>query len=109
MKIGYGTYAIPNVPIEEALPRAAAMGYESVEICCEGRWPTAPGKLSPADRGCLRERLGELDLEMPAVMLFLQLLAPEGEELERQEGLFRDACTLARDLTPHPERAPAPV
>jgi sugar phosphate isomerase/epimerase len=100
MKLGYGSYAMPEVSLWEALPRLAELGYETFELCVEDRWPTAPGKLTGEDRERLRGLLADLRLELPALMLFVNLLAPAGEELERQEGRFRAACALARDLAP---------
>ena len=32
MKIVYGTYAMPTVPLEEAIPTLAAIGYDGIEI-----------------------------------------------------------------------------
>jgi sugar phosphate isomerase/epimerase len=100
MKIAYGTYGMPEVPIWEALPRLAEMGYEAVEICVVERWPTAPHRLSGAGRKRLRGYLEELGLELPALIVFLNLLASPGEELDRQGRLFREVCALARDLAP---------
>lgn len=99
MKIAYGTYGMPEVPIWDALPRLAGMGYEAVEICAADRWPTAPHRISAADRQRLRALIQALGLDMPALMLFVNLLAPEGPELEQQTTLFRAACALARDLS----------
>lgn len=100
MKISYGNYGMPEVPIWDALPRLARMGYEAVEICAADRWPTAPRKLSGSDRQRLKGMSEELGLELPALMLFVNMLAPEGKEVQAQERLLRDACALARDLSP---------
>jgi sugar phosphate isomerase/epimerase len=100
MKIGYGTYGMPEVPIWNALPRLAEIGYEAVEICAADRWPTAPRKLAAQDRERLGQLLEELRLELPALLIFVNLLALAGEEIAAQELLFREACALARDLSP---------
>lgn len=100
MKIGYGTYGMPEVPVWDALPRLAEMGYETVEICVADRWPTAPHKLLPTDRNRLRDLLQSTGLEPSAFMLFLSLMAPEGDELAEQERLFHEACVLAHHLAP---------
>ncbi len=107
MRLGYGTYAMPEVPVWEALPRLRELGFEAVEICTAERWPTAPRKLDPSERARLRRLLADLCLELPALLLFVRLLAPAGEELAAQEALFRDACELAHDLSP--DSAPAIV
>ena len=98
MKIAYGTYGMPLIPIWDALPRLAEMGYEGVEVCASERWPTSPEKLSAGDRVRLRDLLGEVGLDLPAVMQTVNLLAPEGVDLARQEEIFRATCGLAHDL-----------
>jgi sugar phosphate isomerase/epimerase len=100
MKLAFGTYGMPDLPIRDALTGLAGLGYEAVEICIADRWPTAPGKLSDAERARLQAMLQVLTLDLPALMLFLNLLAPAGEKLDEQERRFRDACALARDLAP---------
>jgi sugar phosphate isomerase/epimerase len=105
MKIAYGTYGMPGVAPREALSRLAAMGYEGVELCIGSRWPTAPAAFSAPDRGRLRGLFRELGLELPALMTFLNLLAPAGGELAGQEAQLREGCALARDLAPD-ERIP---
>jgi sugar phosphate isomerase/epimerase len=100
MKIGYGTYGMPEVPVMEALPRLAALGYEAVEICVADRWPTAPRKVPSAERAAIREMLQECRLEASAFMLFLTLMAPTGTGLAEQERLFREACEFARSVAP---------
>lgn len=99
MLIGFGSYGMPDTPIEEAIPRLAALGCESIELCVAERWPTAPHKLSIRQREEIRTLIGSAGLTLSALFLFVNLLAPE-EELAIEEGLFRDACTLARDLSP---------
>jgi sugar phosphate isomerase/epimerase len=99
MKIGYGNYGMPQIPVWDALPRLAEMGYEAVEICAADRWPTAPRKLSADDRKRLRDLLAETGLELSAFLVFFNMLASR-EELEPQERILRDTCALARDLAP---------
>ena len=33
VKIAYGTYAMPTVALEDAIPALADIGYDGVEIC----------------------------------------------------------------------------
>jgi sugar phosphate isomerase/epimerase len=106
VKIGYGTYGMPETPIQDALPRLASMGYEAVELCVADRWPTSPHKLSPDERQQLCELLRETKLELSALLIFVNLLAPAGEELDAELALFEDACLLAQDLCPG---SPVPI
>jgi sugar phosphate isomerase/epimerase len=99
MLIGYGSYGMPEIPIEEAIPRLAALGCESLELCVAERWPTAPHKLSPPERLAIRSQLAGSGLTLSALFLFVNLLASP-DDLPGEERLFRDACELARDLAP---------
>jgi sugar phosphate isomerase/epimerase len=96
---------MPETPIEEAIPRIAKLGYESLELCVADRWPTAPHKLSRSQRKAQASLLANSELTLSAVFLFVNLLAP-AEDLWAQEELFREACALARDLAP---RANLPI
>jgi sugar phosphate isomerase/epimerase len=106
MKLGIGTYAMPEVPIWEAVPRIATVGFEAIEICAAERWPTAPRKLDAGERSRLRDLIAESGLELAGILLFVNLLAPPGEETTRQIAIFREACALAQDLSPG---APPPL
>ena len=45
MKIAYGTYALPETPLEAAIPMLTDLGYDGVEICISrqhvGSMPTS--------------------------------------------------------------------
>ena len=99
MLIGFGSYGMPLTPIEDAIPRLAALGCESLELCVADRWPTAPRKLSHSQRDDLRDQIRDHGLSLSALFLFVNLLAPP-DELAGQESLFREACKLAQDLAP---------
>src|SRR5947207_1992358 len=100
MRIGFGTYAMPEIPVWDALPGIAEIGFEAVEICAAARWPTAPHKVDGEDRARLRDLIGSLGLELPALLVFVNMLAPGGEELKRLVQLFRDTCALGRGISP---------
>ena len=40
MRIGYSNWGMPKVPIEEAIPAVAKMGYEGLEITVTPQWCT---------------------------------------------------------------------
>lgn len=102
MKIGFGTYATPRVPLAQVLPHVAQMGYESVELCVASQYEAAPNKLGSAERAALRGQVQDLGLELSGLMVFVNLLAEDPEELGRQEDLFRRVCLLAQDLAIDP-------
>jgi sugar phosphate isomerase/epimerase len=98
MKIGYGTYGVPELQPAEALPRLASMGYETVEVCVAPRYPTSPSKLDARARQALKEQIAASRLELSGLMIFVNLLAASESELDEQQEQYRAACVLARDL-----------
>ena len=51
MKIAYGTYALPETPLEAAIPMLTDLGYDGVEICISRQHVgSMPDELDPARR-----------------------------------------------------------
>jgi len=100
--IGYGGYFTDgeSIPVEEALERAARFGYDA--MCVYAHRPVAfPLDFDDHRRKRLKERAGELDMELGAVVCctnFLQgnhvLLYPQEKEIL----YVREAILLAKDL-----------
>ena len=99
MKIAYGTYGMPDVPIEEALPRLAEIGYTGVELAVGERWPTAPDKLDAGARAGLKNQVAELGLGVPALMNILDCMTAEEAVHRSNLEALRAMCALAHDVT----------
>ena len=70
MRLAYGTYAMPTVPLEEAIPLLKEIGYGGVELCVGSeRFHTLPGQIDEARRKRLRALLKENELGIPALMV----------------------------------------
>ena len=100
MKIAYGTYGMPNLLPEVALPAIADIGYEGVEIAIGPSYPTHPDKLDGPARKRVRELLSANRLEVPALMLQVNVLTDDPAEHRRNLEELRKAANLARDLHP---------
>jgi len=51
VKIAYGTYALPETPLEAAIPMLTDLGYDGVEICISRQHVgSMPDELDPARR-----------------------------------------------------------
>jgi sugar phosphate isomerase/epimerase len=99
MKIAYGTYAMPTVPLEEAFPALSEIGYDGVEICISPKHVGAlPEEMDAARRARLRDLLVASKLGVPA--LFITGAIWTRDEAVRQANLkrLRDCAQLARDL-----------
>ncbi|MEW6752471.1 MAG: sugar phosphate isomerase/epimerase [Candidatus Latescibacterota bacterium] len=95
MKIGYSTWGMPTVPIEEALEQLARLGYDGVEPTVIPGWATELDTLSAAERRRIRRLFDERGLEMPAVAGHRSLTdsdpARHAEDLRRLHGAV-DLC-----------------
>lgn len=97
--LGYGTYALREVDVYQALPRLRAIGYRAVEIMGETGWSTAPAVLDRDGRAKLAGAIRDLGLDLSAVMAMMPMCA-EGERRRAVLEEFRAVCGLARDLCP---------
>ena len=101
MKTAYGTYAMPTLWLEEAIPALAEMGYEGVEICVSPKHPgSMPHEIDAARRQGLKELLIDNGLAVPALMIVGQGHVLAEDDAEHRETLehTRRVCGLARDL-----------
>ena len=99
MRIAYGTYAMPTVPLEEALPALAEMGYDGVEICIGPKHTGAmPGEMDAARRQRLRGLLEEHGLGVPALFLLGSVYTPDADAHRQNLEHVRACAQLARDL-----------
>ena len=100
MKIAYGTYAMPTVPLEEAIPLLGRIGYDGVELCIGPKpFDTLPDEIDTARRRKLASLLAEHRLSVPALMNIRRSVLTDDETVH-DENLehARKAAQLARDL-----------
>ena len=99
MKIAYGTYAMPTIPLEEALPALAQMGYDGVEVCIgPNHVGSMPDQMDAARRERVRGLLDEHSLGVPALFLAGHIYTENSEEHRATLDHLRVCAELARDL-----------
>ncbi len=96
-KLGYGTYGMPELAAIDAVTAVHECGYDGVELCCLPNQPGHPSRIDEAARRELRQRLDDLGVELPALMLGLNGLADDPEP-EREA--LRQAIALGYALSP---------
>jgi len=82
MRLGYSTWGMPRVSIQQAILRLAAIGYDGIELTALPGYSTALETLAAAARAKIRGLLGEQELELPAIAAYSSLLATEVNEHE---------------------------
>ncbi|MBC7237128.1 MAG: sugar phosphate isomerase/epimerase [Chloroflexi bacterium] len=99
MRIGYSTWGMPEVPIDQALPAIAEIGFQGVEISVAPRWSTAIEKLTPQARAQIRHLLDENDLICTSVIRNASMIAEDPAENAANMASLRQAIDLAAEWT----------
>ncbi|MCE5240002.1 sugar phosphate isomerase/epimerase [bacterium] len=99
MEFAYGTYAMPTVPLEEALPGLAALGYRGVEICIgPNRDRGDLGDFDGPRRAHLRQLVADSGLRLPALFMLGSIFTPDDDAHRVNLQRAATAAQLARDL-----------
>jgi len=97
IQLGYSTYGMRGINIDNALSSIKGLGYDTIEIAAADGWSTSPDKLTKSARGILRNRINSLGFPPPATLTLLGL-CQQGKSRGRLLSRFRDTCELAHDL-----------
>lgn len=96
-----GTWGQAALPLEALLLRARDLGFDGVMLMAK-RPHLSPLDLDAGDRARLRDRLGELGLELACLAGYndftLGMERPDVPMREMQVGYLRELCRLSREL-----------
>jgi sugar phosphate isomerase/epimerase len=98
MRIGYSTWGMPKVPIDEALPAIARIGYSGVELSVAQGWATALYTLGAAERERIRSLLAEHGLVLTSVIRNVSMVEEDPEKNAANMRSLRDAIDLTAEL-----------
>ena len=99
MKIAYGTYAMPHLPLEQAIPMLHAMGYEGVEICLSpSHAGSMPQQLDAYRRTTIARLLLDHGMGVPALFILRSILHDDDEGHRENLEFTCAVAQLARDL-----------
>ena len=99
MKMAYGTYAMPLIKLESAIPMLAQMGYDGVEIRIEpNHLESILDKINDTRRKELRQLPKQHHLSVPAFIVLGHI--PETDEKMHQNNLefTGEISQLVRDF-----------
>ncbi|MBI2192215.1 MAG: sugar phosphate isomerase/epimerase [Planctomycetes bacterium] len=80
MKLGYSTWGMPQVPIDEALESVRDLGYDGIEITVLPHYTTALAKMDGAERLRIKKRLKEYRLALPALASHSSVVLTDPEQ-----------------------------
>ena len=99
MKLGYSTWGMPTVEMDEAVPHLASLGYDGIEITVIPGYSTELGTLDTAERGRIRGLFAKHGVEMPAIAGHTSLLEHDVRQHAANMKRLRETVELAADFT----------
>jgi len=99
MKLAYGTYGMPGIRPEDALPHLAEIGYSGVELAVGERFCTAAEDMPTGRRSALREQYQDLSLAVPALLMLLPVMHKDPDVHRQNLDAFRYGAELAVEIT----------
>ena len=97
MKIGYSTWGMPKLPIDDALEQLKRIGYDGVEVAVLPGWTTELYTLDGAERSRIRSLFDRYDFDMPAVAGHCSVLARDPDEHAKNWARLTGAIDLCAD------------
>ena len=105
MRLGYGTWGMPKVPIAQAIASIAALGYDGLELAITPGWSTELYTLDHAARLRIRQLLDQHNLPLMGIAGHSTLCADDPEAHRTAMQRFRDGIDLAAELAAPAEKA----
>lgn len=98
MKLGYSSWGLPTLSIDDQIKNVAALGYQGIEMICIPRSSTDVAKLDQTERKRIRRLIDEAELELPSIAGHADPLEQDPEKLAANLQRIRDGIDLAADL-----------
>jgi len=95
MKLGYSTWGMPKVPVDEALAHLAGLGFDGVELTVIPGYTTELSKLDAVERNRIRQLLQKHHLILPAIAAHSSLLSNDKETHAANMTRLKGAVDLA--------------
>ena len=97
MKLGFSTWAMPDLPIETSIEHLAKLGYDGITIAVLPRFSTSLDTLDNARRKQIKKLTKENNLPISSVMSFSCMLEENPSELKKNIQMFQESIRLAVD------------
>lgn len=97
MKLGYSTWGMPTLPIDQAVAHIAALGFDGIEIAVGAEWTTNIETLDAAERRRIHTLLADRGLALSAIAGHASLLAHDPEAHAANVARLKAAIDLALD------------
>jgi len=108
MKLGYSTWGMPMLSVDEQIHHVADLGYQGIELICIANSTTDVEHVDAAERRRIRRLLDASGLALPSIAGSADPLATDPETLARNIRRIEAGVDLASDLA-GPDGAPCLV
>ena len=98
MRIGYSTWGMREVPVEESLPAIAKIGFQGVELAVAPGWVTELYALDAEKRATIKRLLAEHNLVLTSVIRNASMVEEDPETNASSVQSLRDAIDLTAEL-----------
>ena len=98
MKLGFSTWGMVTVDIEDAIPALAKIGYQGVELAVAERFPTKLESLDAKRRTLIRSLYATYGLELPAIAAHSSLLLNQRDAQQQSMNRIQGSMELALDI-----------
>lgn len=95
MKLGYSTWGMPKLPIDQAVERIAANGYDGLEISVLPAWTTAIDTLDAVERKRILKLVNDKGLTITAISGHASLLESDPADNVKNLQRLKAAIDLA--------------
>lgn len=97
--LSFTLYGMRDVPLKEALPALAKLGYTGIEVAAMPGWVTDPLRCGPDSRKEIRDQLKDHGLKLVSVMESIPY-SPDAKTLAAHQEKLKRAIQLGHDLDP---------
>ena len=97
MKLGFSTWAMPNLPIDTAVTHLATLGFDAIEIGVLPRFSTSIDKMNGAERQRIPHLLRDHNLTLSAVSAYLPMMEQEPTRFADHVAWIERAINLAAE------------
>jgi inosose dehydratase len=105
MRIGYCTWGMMKVPIHEAIPAIAKIGYQGIELAVTPGWPTDLDTLDTDQRQIIKMLLGDFNLVLTAIAGHTSMAETDPNKNASNLDFLRRSIDLAAELATPGETA----
>jgi sugar phosphate isomerase/epimerase len=99
MKLGYTTWGMPELAIDDAIRHIVQLGYDGIEIAVGPGWSTALSNLDRAERQRIKQLLADAGLTLSAIAGHASLLEADPEAHAQNVARLHAAIDFAVEWT----------